>query len=359
MMHIVLLSTICLIHVVVNSNICHLKDRRKTEAVWMGIALFLFAALRAPSVGIDVQNYFISYAIDSSWSYVEILNAPSFYTQSREPIFHLFLRTLSFLSSDPQLMLVVIGAMVAIGFSYFAYHQKGSILFIYLLFIGLRIFSFTLSGLRQATAMSFIFVAAIALLENKRIRFFVFTCIAGLFHTSAFVFLLAYPIYKTKRTVIVFIACGFFVTISILSGNSVFVWITQLLGGQYSNYAIRALNSQYNVGSTFLIYLFLYVLLMLQYRRLKAYDENFKAEYRLITVGIALSAIGQGFENMFRVAYYFILFLFPLFSCVLFGKMESRSRNVISTVVCFALCVQYIVFGTGAGTENYIFFWQM
>jgi hypothetical protein len=358
-MHIVLLSIICIIHVVVNSNICHSKDRRKTEVVWMGIALFLFAALRAPSVGIDVQRYFFSYAIDASWSYAEILTASTSYTQSREPVFHLFLRTLSFISDDPQLMLVVIGAMVAIGFSYFAYHQKGNILFIYLLFIGLRIFSFTLSGLRQATAMSLIFVAAILLLQNKTIRYVVFTCIAGLFHTSAFVFLLAYPIYKTKRTDLVLIACGLFVTISILSGNSIFVWITQLLGGQYSNYAIRALNSQYNVGSTFIIYLLLYVLSILQYRRLRGNDENFEAEFRLITVGIALSAIGQGFENMFRIAYYFILFLFPLFSYVLFGKMESRSRMVVSTVVCFALCVQYIVFGTGAGTENYIFFWQM
>jgi hypothetical protein len=101
-MHIALLSIICIIHVVVNSNICHSKDRRKTEAIWMGIALFLFAALRAPSVGIDVQSYFANYAIDASWSYAEILNASSAFTQSREPVFHLFLRTLSFLSDDPH-----------------------------------------------------------------------------------------------------------------------------------------------------------------------------------------------------------------------------------------------------------------
>jgi hypothetical protein len=358
-MHIVLLSIICIIHVVVNSNICHSKDRRKTEVVWMGIALFLFAALRAPSVGIDVQRYFFSYAIDASWSYAEILTASTSYTQSREPVFHLFLRTLSFISDDPQLMLVVIGAMVAIGFSYFAYHQKGNILFIYLLFIGLRIFSFTLSGLRQATAMSLIFVAAILLLQNKTIRYVVFTCIAGLFHTSAFVFLLAYPIYKTKRTDLVLIACGLFVTISILSGNSIFVWITQLLGGQYLNYAIRALNSQYNVGSTFIIYLLLYVLSIFQYRRLRGNDENFEAEFRLISVGIAFSTIGQGFANMFRIAYYFIIYLFPHFSTILFRNIERRTKVIFAMAAALVLCVQYIVFGTGAGTENYVFFWQM
>lgn len=359
MIHIALLSILCIIHVVVNSNLCHSKNRRKTEAIWMGIVLFLFAALRAPSVGIDVQGYFIGYATDASWSYAEILTASSSYTQSREPVFHLFLRTLSLFSNNPQLMLVIIGAMVAIGFSYFAYHRKGNILFTYLLFICLRIFSFTLSGLRQATAMSFIFVAAIVLLENKTILFIVLTCIAGLFHTSAFVFLLAYPIYRTKRTGLVFIACGFFVTISILGGNNVFIWITQLLGGQYSNYAIRALNSQYNVGSTFIIYLFLYILSIFQYRRLIDIDENFQAEFRLITVGIAFSTIGQGFANMFRIAYYFIIYLFPYFSTILFRNIERKTKLIFTIAVALVLCVQYIVFGTGAGTENYVFFWQM
>jgi hypothetical protein len=113
------------------------------------------------------------------------------------------------------------------------------------------------------------------------------------------------------------------------------------------------------VGSTFIIYLLLYVLSILQYRRLKAYDENFKGEFNLITVGIAFSAIGQGFANMFRIAYYFIIYLFPHFSTILFRNIERRTKVIFTIAAVLVLCVQYIVFGTGAGTENYEFFWQV
>ena len=152
-MHFALLATICCTAIFVPALTHDKCKQRKAECILMGLALFLFAALRGSSVGVDVATSCQYYVADAHYSYYEILHLGSSYLQSSEPVFHCFLHTLSFISSDPQFMLIVIGAILAIGFSYFAYHQDGSLFLSFLLFICLRIFAFTLTGLRQTVAI--------------------------------------------------------------------------------------------------------------------------------------------------------------------------------------------------------------
>ena len=105
---------------------------RRKQVIWMGFVIFLFAALRAHTVGTDIWGYFGDFVNDSTYSFTEILDV----RQGRDPFFHIVLHVLSFLSDNPQIMLVFVGAVVAIGFSYFTYYQKGHVLLFFVLFIG-------------------------------------------------------------------------------------------------------------------------------------------------------------------------------------------------------------------------------
>ena len=91
---------------------------------------------------------------------------------------------------------------------------------------------------------------------------------------------------------------------------------------------------------------------------MKKRDEYFDKDFSIISMGIFFSILGQSMDNVFRIAYYFIFLLFPatslMLDCMFVDKKTSRA---VSFIASFLLAVQYILLGTGAGTQDYEFFW--
>ncbi len=101
------------------------------------------------------------------------------------------------------------------GFSFLAWKALISVVFIiavyklilgysanvsisYIALITLGLFGFSLSGLRQMIAFSVILFAYPYLREHKLIKFMLMVLIAGLFHSSAWICIFMYPIYRFK-----------------------------------------------------------------------------------------------------------------------------------------------------------------
>lgn len=78
---------------------------------------------------------------------------------SRDPIFYSFMKILTYISEDPQFMLIITSVIVALSFSIFIYKNSINPLMSFIMFIGLRYYSFTLTGLRQAIAWSIILIS--------------------------------------------------------------------------------------------------------------------------------------------------------------------------------------------------------
>ena len=357
--HVLLLVSLCLIEVFFSVFSSSPQKERLLKVFFMGLMLFLFAALRGKTVGIDVLGYFIGFETDGRWTVSQIINADSSYTQSRDPVFHIFLHFLSFISMDPQIMLVAIGLLVALGFSVFVYYQKGNVLIYYILFITLRIFPFTLSGLRQAMAMAFVFMAFAALQNKKNVWFLILTVLGGLFHESAFVFLLALPLVKIKSTMVVGVSAMVFVAVNLVSQNWLVAGIVgKLFGGRFSSYASRAIAADFEGGATFLLYTMLFVLIMLFYPVLKQSYKDTGEMFRLLSVAMMFVIIGQSMPNMFRIAYYFIFALLSFVPRLIERMFEPKMRIVVIALIVLLMSGQYILLGPSAGVDNYVFYWQ-
>ncbi len=355
-MHLLFLLTICLISVLIHLQNFDADKKRKYEVVFIGIVLFLFAALRDPSVGTDVLRYCDGYRNVADMTFSEILSSQS---QYRDPVFYCFIRTLSFISEDPQFMLAVIGAWIAFTFSYFTYHTKGNVLMTYILFICLRIYSFTLTGLRQAMAMGFIWLAFVFLQKNLKLRFVAFVILGALFHASAITFLLALPLILIKNDKLVLSATLIVTAVNFLSGDRIVYYLSNLLfSDRFENYVDTAMDSGTGLSTTFLLYVAMFLFIILFLNKLKKTDSLAAGKFNVVCAGMMFSFIGQGFPNMFRIAYYFICNLFPLFSETLTASAKQRDRIFINFIIPTLLIIQYVVLGTSAGTENYIFFWQ-
>lgn len=355
-MHLIFLLTICFISVFINAQDIEPPKKRKYEVIFIGIVLFLFAALRHSSVGIDLQRYCANYKNVANLSFSQILSPDS---RFRDPVFHCFLHILSFVSKDPQFMIVVISAWVAFCFSYFTYHSKGNVLITYLLFICLRIYSFTFSGLRQAIAMGFIWLAFVMLQKNKKILFLIFVISGTLFHASAIAFLLALPLMYIKSYKLVLTSILAITAINFILGDRLVYSLSSFLfSKRFEDYIDIAINTGTNLSTTFILYVAMFLFIIIFLSRTKRTDSQALGRFNIVCAGMMFSFIGQGFPNMFRIAYYFICNLFPLFSETILANIKQRERVLLNFLMPTLLIAQYVLLGTSAGTENYIFFWQ-
>lgn len=333
---------------------------RKRQVTYMGLLLFFFAALRSPVVGIDVlgdgvSGYWADYSIDAETSFLELL----FMRAGRDPVFHFLLKVLSLFSDSPQTMLIVVGGIFAFGFSYFVYHSKGNVLLTFMMLIGFRIFSFSLSGIRQAVALGLIYIAYIAFRDKKYKQYVILTFIATLFHKSALVFFITWPLLFVSVTYVVY-ALIFLLMLNLGTSGKIVGFLGSIFfSGRFDSYLERSEDMVFEGGATFFIYIFFYLLILMSYRQIKRKDVTFDKEFSILSVGIFFSTIGQSMDNVFRIAYYFIFLLFPATSQMIISIVkDKKSYSFYCFLASALLALQYLLLGPGAGTENYDFFWN-
>lgn len=329
---------------------------RKQQVILMGFVLFIFAALRAHTVGTDIWGYFGDYIKDASSSPADILTD----RQGREPFFHLVLYALSWISDDPQIMLVFVGAVVAIGFSYFTYNQKGNVLLFFVLFIGFRMYAFTLSGLRQACAMSFVYIAYTQLRNHKILPYLLLTALASLFHNSAVVSLLMFPIFKFKKDYLVISMAFLVVAVNIASGGALASLLaTTIFKERFENYIARSATYS-DWGLTFFIYFVVYLLILVKYKLMGRQNVGFHEDFRLLTVAIMFAFIGQTTDSVFRINYYFIFIIIPLLAQLLkaLSANNQQTEKTLTSIVVIAMTAQYLLLGA-SGIDDYQFFWDV
>lgn len=350
-MHIALLIYFLMVYFVTKNAIIDNDRTRKRCCVGMGIGLFLFAALRSWTVGSDTWNYFADFCVDSDLSYAEILIR----YEGRDPFFHLFSHAVSLISNNPQFFMAVVSAIVAIGFSVFAYKQKGNLLLIYGLFVTFRIFSFTCTGLRQAIAMGIIFFAY-TLLDRKNLKYGIpLIVLASLFHTSAILALLMIPLKMINKNGLVITSCILIGVLNIASGGAIASFVSEyLFVDRFSGYLEK--DFAFTASSTFILYVLMFIVVLFSHKTIARIDNNYWPTMRILGAAIMFSLLGQALPNLFRLSYYFIFPLFALFG--LWVDMISRKSRVLPITFFVILSLQYIILGTGGGVDNYEYFWD-
>lgn len=165
------------------------------------ILLFL-SSFRSINIGNDTATYVNLYYLFGSWEDLiseNVLLSSNFYSESRIEIGYILLNKFLYnLSSDYAMLFFGTSLLILSIWIIFIYKHSTLVWLSIFLFINLRLFYFTLSGLRQAIAMALILVSYKFLIERKFIYFAIIVFCASLFHLSALVFLIIYPLSKIK-----------------------------------------------------------------------------------------------------------------------------------------------------------------
>ncbi|WP_026672877.1 EpsG family protein [Alkalihalobacterium bogoriense] len=330
---------------------------KKKICIWGFLHLFFYGALRSTSIGVDVPSYAMAYMSLPGLSFKEIFTSTHLLV-SRDPVFYTFLKFLTFLNEDPQFMLVTISLIVALCVSIFIYRYSVSPILSFTMFITLRYFSFTLSGLRQGVALGLVLLSIKYIKEEKLLKFILLVCFASLFHLSALVFLIAYPLSKIKRINWLSILIFSTMVLNLLTGNGVVKLIVKLpVFNQYEGYVFS--NESTSSGTTMLlIYLCIIAFaFIVREQFVKNYDDAYLM-YNLSIVGIAITSLTFDFPNIFRMGYYFVVPIIVLLPAIIRSSLDRRFQHIVVYIVIILLAGQFILIGPGAGTENYQFFWK-
>lgn len=331
---------------------------RRIECIYGGSLLFLHGALRGDTVGIDVNGYIESFYQTAMMSYSEILNMGNAYVQSRDPIFYCFLKFLSEITDNHQIILVVISFIVSIGISLFIYRSSRNVLISFLAFICLRIYSFTLSGLRQAIAMSILWIGCKYIGEKKPFKFLFLVLIASMFHSSALIFIIAYPISKLNRIKPLLIGSTFFIIVNFITNNMFIKLLVNIpVISKYAGYLQGVKNLDGKILFILQIAILIFVLIYKD-KIIKASKMNIMYINMLI-IGIVFSFLGFSFPNMFRIGYYFNIFMIILLPNAIRLLSDNNLKIIINYILIVVITIQYWVLGAGAGVDNYVFFWDL
>lgn len=171
--------------------------------LWITFSLlFILSAFRSIVIGNDTAYYvnLYEYFGDSS-NFLSISNlfAIDNIINSRiEPGYVLLNMVLNIFSNEYLLLFVITSLFILGTWKAHLLRNSEMVWLSLLLFFNLRFFYFTLSGLRQAIAMSIILISYEYLKKRNLKLFVICVFVASLFHLSALVFLIAYPLTKFK-----------------------------------------------------------------------------------------------------------------------------------------------------------------
>jgi len=291
----------------------------------IAIQLILLLSLRSARVGRDLTNY------------SEHFNNPEIIAERVSRVEVGYATVVDFLSKyfeSFQAYLIVFAFLAIVPIAYSIRRCSASPTISWFLYVSLGFYSFAFSGIRQSTAIAFIFLAFIFVQRRRAALFFIVVAIAVSFHLSAIIFAPAYFLYRLpwRRSTIPYAVVG--VILVIFSRERIFSAFISSLYPAYETVERDA----------FLGPLFWFILLAVAfylYFPLRG-DGAVRGMLNILVVAVLITTFATLGTNVFRAAqYYFIPFVFLFARPV--GGTEASLRRLVRHLTLLSLVGYFIV----------------
>lgn len=340
------------------------NDTSKNNRTIIDIFFFLFLMLlilRNESVGVDLQNYKLFFEQYSFFSPGEIVH-DAFY-EGKEIGYMLLSRFISVFTDNFRMMIIVCGLMSVIPI-WKMYRKEPDFGFLtIILFLNIAPFTLFFSGLRQAIAIAFVCIAY-HFTKEKRFFPFLFAVFVGfLFHKSALIGILLYPIYhlriKNKLYLLAFIPV---IGIVYYYATPIFFYLAGFLS---NNYVDRYLVDVQETGA-YMVSLLLFLLLIYSFVIVdeEKMDDETVGLRNLLVLATILQLFSRVHTIAMRVNYYYLIFIPMLIPRIM---RRTSDKNVKIMQISMIVFVVYFTYNflhlayTGGDAMHvfpYAFFWE-
>lgn len=355
--------------------ITKLKNANRVYIVLtIGVLSFL-SATRASSVGNDTVEYL---NVFSACQHIDL----TLFGMRYEFGYVLLNKILYSISANPQIILIVSSIIIGIGFYKFIYKYSMIPMLSVFLFFSLGHWGQMMNTVRQSIAIVILLYAFDFIKKRKLLPFIGLVCLAALFHRTAIVFLVAYPLSFFKinmKTILIalFTAVGGFFYLGLILNKVLMVFPTYnyYLGSVYLNGNIR-LATIMNIIMICSILCFGLILNKHQrrselmnnnqtFKTMQPYSFNqkdFEMTSVFLLVSIVISITSLKFNLLDRVGAYF-----DVFSIIYIPNIVARIKD--KNLLIFTIMAVVLVFFLYTTTIQiyrpewnqiypYKFFWQ-
>lgn len=293
-------------------GLCALLGNRHRNVVWFNIfILSLINGLRDISIGIDTSNYY------DIWNWIS--QGVGDYI---EPGWYWLTKIIQYLGGSYNFFLWVIATMTFIPIGYagkkVGYNPSLILLFYYLITFYLQSFNV----MRQILAISFVLLGYLNLANANKKRYFIWVCIAFLFHYSSIVALIVNFVPRrinSSRKKIVNLLLGSLLGSFLLTPNFLSIII-----GRYAVYLQDGAGIRENVLSAYILGCLVNILYIIIYKTMdSAYRESWFMKTYL--AGIIFMNLTTQLELGTRIILYFTILqiiVFPMY--ILHNRFKNR-----------------------------------
>lgn len=319
--------------------------------IFSGTVLFFYAALRNRLVGIDIDGYLKSYNKYQKYSFNEIIGIYNLDGQ-KDPTFYVLGWLFSQIFSGGQWWLAFIGGIYLSSVMIVIYKESVNPFISLLAFLSLGFFTFSLSGLRQTLAMSLTGLSYFGIKKRKPILFIIFVLLGSLFHSTALIFLIAYPMARWKLGLPHIISFVISIILFVSFQSAIRGWITKYIGFEHiSNYGDSEKAATF---SGFIIQFAIFVFALVYYHNVRKKYKYADILYNLSFIGLVFQLFSSMIAEFFRISMYFSFFNIILIPLVISAEPNKKISLLETSLVTLAL-VSYIFV---SGVPEYSFFWQ-
>ena len=332
----------------------HEQADRRTLTVFF-VLLYLLLALRHNTVGNDYGTY--SYYFDA----ISNTEWGSLFSLDMEMGYVLLNKVVSVFTDNFQWFLAVSSAIIVLPIWYvYRKHSEDAPMTI-LLFVNAATFVMFFSGIRQSIAIAIGCLAFECARNKKWIKFLITVVVAMLFHQSAFILLLLYPVchYRLSRKSFFYFLPAYLILI-IFNRQIFSVLLT--VSGMYTETRMSSTGA-YTTLILFALFA-VYSMVIPDENRLDKTGRMFR---NILLFSLAIQMFAPVHNTVMRLNYYFIIFM-PLLIPKIIRYHDEKQEKItqVSKIVIFVFFTVYFFYhgytcmqtGQGLHSFPYHFFWE-
>lgn len=329
------------------------SDRAVLTLFFIGFGIML--ALRSVSCGIDLTNYQYYFESISAtpWRYITLWDLETGYV--------VYVKLVSMLTDNYQVFLAITAAVTVLPLMHLYRKNDDNALLSILLFVYTDIFAMMFSGLRQSIAIAVGVLAYCAIKEKKLLKFLLLVMLATLFHKSAFMLILMYPIYHMK----IRSRHSIFIVTALIAAFILRRQLFTLIGAVIELMRIGYDATTADTGAYMnLLLSFIFLIFSLVITDDTKADGDLLGLRNILMLNIAIQIFAPLHHTIMRVAYYFAALL-PLLipKVVNCAKTELKDIARIACVVMVIFFAVYFFYNAYTGQDilhiyPYVPFWK-
>lgn len=332
--------------------IVYKKNNNRKFVIIAGFLLFIIAALRTIEFGPDVRRY-INMFVELPYRNLSDLWMNFLTGTGKDPFFYFFSKLISITGASYQVWLAILSGIFIYSVTKLIHKYSDEHYISYIALISLGYFYFSLTGLRQAMALSMILLSYSPLRERKLVPFIALVIFGSLFHSTALIFLIAYPLVNMKIGFKHILGVGLALSLSVFFSGYI-RYLVGMLGWTDTMiaYAVRETSLTY---SGFIIQLFIFLFCLFYKDAVLKIDNKNLSLYNLLFLGLIFQAFTTVIAEFFRISMYF-----SIFSIVLIPKAIAAEKNKhLRVIIYFAVFAALIIYIIWTGSfRGFKFFWS-